>query len=215
MTIVGTEPLPPGIWRVAKEPRLFVVEDFASPDETDHVVAIASDESRLQRHAASWERDSASFVAELRFTTDEVLERLFTRATELIGARNELGETLRLRAYIAGESHPLHVDSYTAEGMTLVATALLYLLDTEAGGGTCFPSALPEPVTVLPRRGRLVVWLGHLPDGSIDRRSEHQALPVEGGYKIVLNNFIYKPISFCSEIPDLPVCTAAKARGLP
>jgi hypothetical protein len=191
---------------LATHPRLFAIDDFADVDETSHIVAIASDRARLEEHAESYERDSASFVAELYFDRDAVLSRLAARMSALVGFDNDVDATLRLRAYVPGDSHPAHNDSYEFEGRTLLATAMLYVLEPEAGGGTRFGVAQPEPITVLPRRGRLLVWFSHREDGAIDPTAVHEALPVEAGYKMVLNDFFYAPLSECRRIPTLPIC---------
>lgn len=191
---------------LATHPRLFAIDDFADVEETTHIVALASDRAQLDQHAASYERDSASFVAELHFDRDEILSRLAARMAALVGLDNDPESTLRLRAYVPGESHPPHSDSYEFEGRTLLATAMLYVLEPEAGGGTRFVAAHPEPITVLPRRGRLLVWFSHREDGALDPAAVHEALPVEAGYKMVLNDFFYAPLSDCWRIPTLPIC---------
>lgn len=198
-----------GVVELARHPRLFVIDDFAGSDETTRVVALASDREQLDRHAASWERDSAGFVSELRIASDPVVHTLAARMSEQVGLANDPAATLRLRAYVEGESHPLHNDAYAFEGLVLVATAMLYVLEPEAGGGTRFPAAQPEPITVMPRRGRLLVWFSLREDGTIDPAAVHEALPVEAGHKIVLNDFFYAPLDCCSNIPSLPILRRA------
>lgn len=207
--LVSTTPLGATVVSLATHPRLFALDDFADVDETTHIVALASDRARLEQHAASYERDASSFIAELLIDGDAVLSGLATRMAALVGLANDPGATLRLRAYVPGDSHPPHTDSYGFEGRTLLATAMLYLHEPEAGGGTRFPAAAPEPITVLPRRGRLLVWFSHREDGSLDPAAVHEALPVEAGYKIVLNDFFYAPLQECARIPGFPICRDA------
>lgn len=203
------------IVQLATHPRLFALDDFADVEETTHVVALASDRAKLEQHADSYARDSASFIAELRIERDAVLSRIAARMAALVGLANDPDATLRLRAYVPGESHPPHTDSYAFEGRTLLATAMLYLLEPEAGGGTRFPAVAPEPITVLPRRGRLLVWFSHREDGSLDAAAVHEALPVEAGYKVVLNDFFYAPLQTCTRIPSLPIAGNQQRRGEP
>ena len=57
------------------------------------------------------------------------------------------------------------------------------LSDVDAGGGTKFPDLQP-PITVMPRKGRALVWPSVLDTGShgkTDSRTHHEALPVELG----------------------------------
>ena len=198
---------------LAQHPRVFLRDEFAPPEQLERVVSIASDRALLERHAHSYERDSCSFTAELAHASEPVLAELAERMSASIGLGPGLGETLRLRAYGEGDRHGLHLDSYTDEdsGHTLVATAMLYLCDTEAGGATHFPAARPGPLWVMPRAGRVLLWFSHREDGSLDRSSLHEGCAVESGYKLVLNAFCYRPLSACAAIPGLAICAQARS----
>ena len=71
-----------------------------------------------------------------------------------------------------------------------ILTAYMYLNDVEKGGGTNFPEL---NVTVMPRRGRLLLWpsvLNDHPDEE-DSITMHQALPVEAGEKYGANGWLH------------------------
>src|SRR5205807_1002607 len=104
---------------------------------------------------------------------------------------------MRFRRYLAGESHPLHHDNYQIGDASLVATAMLCLTDTEEGGETYFPQAQPSPVLLQPRKGRLILWFNHQPDGEVDEAALHEALVVKKGEKATLTSFIYHPLPSC------------------
>lgn len=69
-------------------------------------------------------------------------------------------------------------------------TMYLYLNDVEEGGGTNFDKL---NVTVMPKRGRALVWPSVLNDhpNMKDDRTTHQALPVEKGIKFGANAWFH------------------------
>lgn len=67
-----------------------------------------------------------------------------------------------------------------------MATVLVYLNDVPEGGGTRLTRG---NVTVLPRTGRAFVFFGAGEDGFCDPLSEHEALAVAQGTKIVLQKW--------------------------
>ncbi|HEX8073088.1 MAG TPA: hypothetical protein VF546_24285 [Pyrinomonadaceae bacterium] len=71
-------------------------------------------------------------------------------------------------------------------------TPCVHVLDDLAG-----PEELAHvlALTADPRRGRLVVWFNHEPDGRADATALHKSLPVRRGAKITLTNFIYQPLA--------------------
>lgn len=84
------------------------------------------------------------------------------------------------------------------------------LSDVDAGGGTKFPDLQP-PITVMPRKGRALVWPSVLDTGShgkTDSRTHHEALPVEGGTKFAANAWVHLR-EFAR--PNLWGCTGAFA----
>lgn len=52
---------------------------------------------------------------------------------DLMGFRNEMHGTFRVRRYLEGKHHPLHTDTYHIGKKTLIATAMLYLTSPEQG----------------------------------------------------------------------------------
>ena len=58
------------------------------------------------------------------------------------------------------------------------------------GGGTNFPDL---GITVMPKRGRLLLWPSVLDEDlyNVDRRTRHQALPVEKGVKYAANAWLH------------------------
>jgi hypothetical protein len=179
-------------------PRLFVLDGFASAAEIAHVLGATSDPQTLEARGIAVRHDSTGQSCELPVDDDSLLRTIVARMERLLGMDNDAGGTLRFRRYTPGESHPPHIDEYEIRGLHLIATATLYLTDTEAGGETSFPRAQPEAVKVASRAGRLAIWFNHAPDGSVDQTSYHEGLAVLRGEKVTLTNFIYKPLHFAA-----------------
>jgi hypothetical protein len=182
-------------------PRLYVLDGFALPDEIAHVLRATADPKALAVRGIRVKHDETGLSCELPVEGDPVLEALVARMQRVLRMDNDAGGTLRFRRYAPGESHPPHIDEYVIGGSHLIATAMLYLTDTESGGETSFPRAQPEPVKIASHAGRLAIWFNHAPDGAVDQRSYHEALAVERGEKVTLSNFVYKPLAFAARDP--------------
>ena len=161
----------------------------------DSLLTLAGDRQSAEGRGIPWTHDETGLSYELPSSSDPLLLDLNRRIYRAVGIDNDFDATLRVRRYRAGEFHPPHCDHFEAEGRALLATAMLHLCDTAAGGETRFTEARPQPFCVTPKRGRLVVWLNHGADGRPDLLSRHEGLPVRAGEKITVTNFLYKPRS--------------------
>lgn len=186
--------------RLSTTPRLYIVDDFATPAEIAHILTLASDARALAAQGIETQHNFTGFSFEMP-VNDGVLTSLTERTYELVGIGNRCGSTLRFRRYAPGEYHPLHLDTYKILDWTLIRTALLYLTDVAEGGETYFPEAEPAPIAVKPKAGRLVIWFNHLADGSVDKRSIHESLAVKQGEKATLTNFVYQSLDRCGVEP--------------
>lgn len=182
--------------RLSRSPRLYLQEDFASDAEIQHVLARYGDRAALDALSLAWQSDETGLSSELPIEDDPVLAALARRIEGLLGFHCALlPQTFRLRRYACGDGHPPHVDVYTIEGHSLVATGIVYLTEADEGGETFFPRAEPEPRSITSRRGRLALWFNHQPDGSVDRASLHQSNVLVRGEKVILAYFVYAPLA--------------------
>lgn len=179
---------------VAASPQLWIADDFVPPDEVSALLSFLADEHRVTAAALFAGPDSAGYAAEFAADAEPCLRSLCARIERATGVSSALEPTLRMRAYAQGERHPPHCDSYVTEGHQLAVTALVFLVDTEAGGETAFPQTSEGPVAVAPRAGRLVAWTSALDDGSPDPASLHEGCAVTHGEKAVLIAFMYRPV---------------------
>jgi len=128
---------------------------------------------------------------------DPVTVAVTKRIEELVEIPSNHSEYLQLLRYEVGQHYKTHHD-YSAshkdrpQGVRIL-TVFLYLNDEGLkGGGTNFPLL---NLTVVPKQGRAVVWPSvddQLPSAEKDKRTEHQALPVEAGVKYGANAWIHE-----------------------
>lgn len=194
-----------GHWTsVRANPRLYVMDGFASDDEVQQVLALTCDPQAWRERGVAVHADSTGTSFELPVSSADVLGRLTSRTYAMLGVENAVAFSVRYRHYHQSEGHPLHTDTYEMNGAHLVATALLCLTAPEEGGSTDFPLASP-PLRVPYRRGRLVTWLNLGPDGTQDRQAAHLGAAVTAGDKITITNFIYADPQ-CGLVREGPAC---------
>ena len=98
-------------------------------------------------------------------------------------------EPMQVLRYETGQFYKVHHDQQTAhwtpQGVRLY-TFFLYLSDVEAGGGTRFTDL---GITVTPKLGRGILWPSVFGSdlNKSDKRTNHEALPVEKGVKYAAN----------------------------
>lgn len=188
------------IQRVSQRPRIYQIDNFASPLEVEHILWRADDLAALRRQGVLTKHDAAGFSFEMQVDGDPLLEAYRTRLNETIGVASIYDLTMRFRRYAPGEGHPVHVDTYEINGYTLIITAILYLTAPSKGGATRFPLAQPEPIDIYPKPGRLAIWFSASPDGTDDDLSMHEGCLVEDGFKTTLTYFIYEDRSKAATI---------------
>jgi len=188
---------PTALGRANTTPRVYVADDFASPEERSRLLALPPEALGID----DAREDEAGLSFELPLDADPTAADVAARIEAAIGITNQVGGTLRWRRYMPGQSHPVHNDSYEIGHSTLIVTALLYLTTPDEGGGTWFPSASPSPLLVRARAGRLLVWFNHTPDGAVDPLAVHEGLPVLRGQKTTVTNFLYAPLTASATEP--------------
>ncbi|MCB9703134.1 MAG: 2OG-Fe(II) oxygenase [Myxococcales bacterium] len=190
---VEREDLYPTPTRVAAAPALWVVDEFLGEREIEALLELFGDEGFVQDHADHYGWDGSGFAAEVAADQHPTLAAVMERIEAALGCTSSLTPTLRFRYYPEEHGHPPHVDAYTEGEHRLAITALITLVAADEGGETRFVDALPEPVAVAPRRGRMVAWTSTLAGGADDPASRHDGAPVLRGAKGVLLAFLYLP----------------------
>lgn len=187
--------MPTELQRLAEQPRVYVQDNFTTEEVCQHVLAQYGTREALAARGIAWTQNETGLSGELPIVADPVLVGLVEQITEILGFRCVLlNDTLRFRRYSIGDFHPLHMDKYVIRDAYLVATAIVYLTDTVEGGETFFPDALPEPVSIQSKAGRLAIWFNYEPNGDVDKRSAHRSQKLVAGDKANLAYFVYAPI---------------------
>lgn len=110
-------------------------------------------------------------------------------------------EQLQLVHYDVGQQYTPHHDFQIPgvnDGQPMrFATILFYLNEGMKGGQTSFPRWLNAETSgqlqVEPEVGKAILFYNLLPDGNMDERSQHAALPVTKGEKWLINLWTWDP----------------------
>lgn len=184
---------------VAKDPLVTVIDDYVTEAERAHIIKLgrqglsAAKVSTVGDNAYSEKRTGS--VAWIKHDQTPMIRSLVRRVSELVGIPVVHAESLQVVHYAETEEYKTHFDAYdlgtekgklrTAKGGQRLVTALMYLNEVEAGGGTGFPKLKLE---VEPVPGRMVLF-HNTSSRSHDRhrKSLHGGLPVIAGEKWACN----------------------------
>jgi prolyl 4-hydroxylase len=189
-------------------PWLIEFEKFLTEEECDHMIQLGanlvfkpSSDEGAERPDGTPEsvrtsyRKSSSTWCGGECLDDEVTKRLEDRVELVTGIPRENSEHLQLLKYQTDEFYKYHHDCtpYHVERQMgpRILTMFFYLNSLEAGGGTNFPDL---NITIVPKKGKAVLWPNVLNEDPLrmDRRTAHQALPVERGEKYGANLWIHQ-----------------------
>ena len=114
----------------------------------------------------------------------------------LLGIDPLQGETMQGQRYAPGQHFRAHHDyfhegeAYWEEvrkvGGQRTWTAMVYLNDVPEGGATWFPQA---GIRVSPKRGLLLAWNNMAADGSPNKLTIHEGMPVTNGVKYIVTKW--------------------------
>lgn len=194
-------------------PKIFLIEDFLSEDEADHIREQAIELGTLKRSGVKTTGEVIDSRTSrnnwIPATHDQVIENVFRRAYSLLKVDFSLdtweknSESLQVIHYDVNQQYQEHYDyfappdypAYKAvqQGNNRYATVFMYLNDTPDGGETCFPRFdkkyvrdacdAPQGKKVKPKKGRVALFFSMLPDGNLDFDSLHAGCPVKEGEK--------------------------------
>jgi prolyl 4-hydroxylase len=127
---------------------------------------------------------------------DPLVARLDSRLAALTGIAPEFGEPIQGQRYEVGQEFKPHTDYFEPHGPDFARycslsgqrtwTAMIYLNDVPAGGGTRF-KAIGK--TIRPEAGKLLIWNNRLADGTPNGATLHQGMKVRAGCKYVLTRW--------------------------
>jgi prolyl 4-hydroxylase len=196
---------PPPMQILSEGPRIAFVEDIASPEMCDWLIARAR--LRLKPAKIQDRATGESSISSVRTCgschfrrpdSDLIFAILRDRIAKVTEMQIDALEIPYVLHYLVGQEFQPHFDivinteapdykEKLAEGGQRVLTVLVYLNDDYEGGETEFPvlSACWKG-----RRGDALLFWNVAPDGALDERTLHAGLPVTRGEKWMLSQFI-------------------------
>lgn len=182
-----------------ESPFICVVDDFLSAELCDHLINLASPEIGPASVVGDGTTEESSMrtnqVTFLLHGRDPLVDGLVLKIADLIKLPKSHAESLQVINYQVGQRYDPHFDTFNPDssGETIfleksgqrLITALLYLVDVDAGGETKFPNLNFD---VKPKRGRMVVFQT-CKDGTNtpEELSLHGSMPVIAGEKWAAN----------------------------
>jgi len=182
---------------LSSDPPILQFENLITPEEAKAMIAIPGDKlvrslagdqlSPVRTSTQYWCDDSDGC------TRNQVIEAVTRRMSRIARMPEENAEYFQILRYEPGQFYKTHHDQQTAhwtpQGVR-VYTFFVYLSDVEAGGGTRF---VDLDLTVTPKLGRAILWPSVRAHDLLsgERKTHHEALPVEKGVKYSANLWIH------------------------
>lgn len=188
----------PGVRQIAS-PRieLFTVPGFVPDDLCDRLVR-QIDANRKPSTVADPNGDHYFRTSETCYFDmgDAAVKDLEDRLFALNAIDRAHGEPVQGQRYDIGQEFKAHTDYFERGGQDWekfcgVAgqrtwTFMIYLNDVEAGGATRFKVI---GKAFQPRKGMLVCWNNHRPNGTVNPATLHHAMPIRKGLKYVITKW--------------------------
>lgn len=188
---------PPSFVERASSPRVLCAADFISDEE--NILLLASTEPLMKSTAEI--RDASNHLEVDAFDgacavlsanlTPPVVRHVMRRFSQAASVPEHQFEPASVLRYGPGDEYSPHVDFFDARrvaeheaagdhGGQRMITALIYLIEPEAGGQTHYPHA---ELTVACQRNTALMHFNAHADGTPDPLSLHASLPIEQGEK--------------------------------
>ncbi|CAH8344858.1 unnamed protein product [Eruca vesicaria subsp. sativa] len=169
---------------ISWKPRAFLYHNFLTNEECEHLISLAK--PKMMRSMVHDSITGGGKESSARTSTgsyigrghDKVVEEIEKRISEFTFIPIENGEEgLQVIHYEVGQKFDPHFD-----GLSRIATFLMYLYNVDEGGETDFPRS-SGGLSVSPKKGDAVLFWNQRPDGSQDPSSLHCGRPVIKGNK--------------------------------
>jgi prolyl 4-hydroxylase len=195
---------PDKLTKLANEPFVGIVDGIVTEEEANYIIDKADGKINPARVVLS-DKIGASKGRSggncwLRYKEDKTINAIGQRIADIVGLPLDTAESMQVIYYDKGQEYRHHFDAFDLNtergqraakwGGQRILTALVYLNQVKAGGGTDFKKL---GVTVEPKIGRLVVF--HNTSESIEiahPNSLHAGLPVEEGEKWAFNIWFHQ-----------------------
>jgi hypothetical protein len=193
---------------ISSDPVVAYIENVLTREECQHIIALTR--NSIQRALVAGESEGFESPARtgssagLEHDTDQIIQGIAERISELVGIPLAHAETFQVVHYNKGQEYGAHYDAhdlgtvmgqnFCRHGGQRAVTALVYLNDVSEGGATYFPNI---DISIPAREGRMAIFHNTLPGtADIHPKSLHAGMPVVDGEKWAFNIwFRARPIS--------------------
>lgn len=214
--------------QLASDPIVWVIDDFISQEERDHIIDIAR--PRLEAAKVTSTRVNTTSeartgsVAWVRYEDSAMVQGVVHRVSDLVGIAPHHSESMQVVHYAETQEYRPHFDGWdlrtekgqlrTSNGGQRVLTALMYLNNPSGGGGTIFPKL---DVQVEAKPGRLVIFHNISDEATnLHPHSLHGGMPVSDGEKWACNLwFRAQPYKAGGNRGAKPVASSRRTGGAP
>jgi prolyl 4-hydroxylase len=175
----------------------FFLSDFVAPDACAALIDRIDQNIRPSTLADAGDDDTfrTSMTCDLDHA-DPLVATLDQTICDLIGIAADYGEPLQGQRYDVGQEFKYHTDYFEPSGYDYAQhcriagqrtwTAMLYLNDVTAGGGTRFKAT---GKIFQPETGKLLIWNNLTPQGLVNPHSLHHGMKVRAGRKYVITKW--------------------------
>jgi prolyl 4-hydroxylase len=193
-----------GFVKICDSPEVYVCKNFLSDAECDYIIKIAHPYLKRSTvvdpnspHSLTDPRRTSQGMFIPRNLKDKIVKRINQRIAQATGIPQENSEDIQVLHYdVGGEYRPHHdyFDIATKGGLSQynrggqrVATLMVYLKTTTAGGETIFPNG---NLKIAPEKGKAVFFKNVDSKGKIDPMSLHGGAPVVKGDKWIMTRWL-------------------------
>lgn len=190
--------------QISTNPKVFVIENFLSDAECDHLINYAR--PKLTASTVADQKTAQSVQHKQRTSTnmfcpynhgDPILLHIENRIAKITSIPHSHGENIQIAHYVTGAQYVAHFDSfdlnapggaiYGKSGGQRRATFLMYLNTPEEGGATYFPKA---KISIVPVKGKAILFYNVDDTGKVDPLSLHGGAPVLKGEKWIATRWL-------------------------
>ena len=180
--------------------QLYLMENCLDNEECDALVSLIRQYNRPSTITTQeTETDKlfrTSSTCDMSRLKEDIVPEIDAKICRILGIQAAYSEGIQGQHYEVGQEFKAHTDFFTrgtdefrrfaSQMGQRTWTFMIYLNDTEQGGGTHF-TKIDE--IFYPKKGLAVIWNNILPNGVANQWTEHWARPVEKGTKTIITKW--------------------------
>lgn len=182
----------------APKAQLYVWPGFLVPEICDALVALADERLRASTTTDAFADPNirTSRSSDIGSLGNNLVMQLDELISEALGIHWSYSDATQIQRYDVGQEYKAHYDYFTPGTRDYQVhcqftgqrtwTFMIYLNDVEEGGGTRFRRL---EKTIMPEKGKAVIWNNLNPDGSVNPYTIHHGMKVRRGSKYVITKW--------------------------